>query len=129
MHEYSVASELIYALLPQLDGLEGRITRVYLKKGELRILSDRALTHAFEMLAEGTRLEGAELVIEAVPACVRCSVCPYEGEVQRVSDEALHFSVPILSCPICGGEVDLITGRELSVEQVSVQDADRPGDE
>jgi hydrogenase nickel incorporation protein HypA/HybF len=129
MHEYSVASELIHALLPQLEGLEGTILRVYLKKGELRILSDRAMIHAFEMLAEGTRLEGAELMIEAVPARVRCSVCPYEGEVERVSDEAFHFSVPILSCPLCGCEVDLLTGRELSVEQVSVQDTVKSEDE
>jgi hydrogenase nickel incorporation protein HypA/HybF len=121
MHEYSVACELVNALLPQVGTIEGRITGVVLKKGELRILSDQALANAFELVAEGTPLETARLIIEPVSVTVGCPSCGYCGSVDRVSDEAFHFAVPILSCPRCGADVDLKTGRELFVDRLTVQ--------
>lgn len=121
MHEYSVASELINALLPQAETIEGQIVGVLLKKGEMRILSDQALINAFELLAEGTPFEKARLVIESVPVRVSCASCGYEGAVDHVSDDAFHFSVPILSCPQCQSEVDMQTGRELYVDRLTVQ--------
>jgi hydrogenase nickel incorporation protein HypA/HybF len=124
MHEYSVAAELIEALLPQVEGVDGKVVAVILKKGELRILSDLALSNAFDMLAEGTALAGARLMIESVPATVRCTACGYEGAAEHVSDEAFHFAVPILSCPRCKSEVDLTAGRELFVDRLTVQTPD-----
>ena len=121
MHEYSVASELVTALLPKAETIEGRIIGVVLKKGELRILSDQALANAFELLAEGTLLERARLIIEMVPVSVSCTSCGYEGAADRVSDEAFHFAVPVLSCPKCQSEVDMKTGRELFVDRLAVQ--------
>lgn len=121
MHEYSVASELINSLLPKAADVEGKIVNVFLKKGELRILSDQALANAFELLAEGTLLEGAHLTIEHVPVRVSCDSCGYDGPVDHVSDEGFHFAVPILSCPTCQSEVDMKSGRELFVDRLSVR--------
>lgn len=121
MHEYSVASELINSLLPKAKEVEGQIVGVYLKKGEMRILSDQALGNAFDLLAEGTLLEGARLIIELVPVSVSCASCGYQGGVEHVSDDAFHFAVPILSCPTCQSEVDMKSGRELYVDRLSVQ--------
>jgi len=121
MHEYSIASELISGLLPQVEALDGAITHVRLKKGALRILSDDAMRSAFAILAEGTPLEGAQLVIETVPVCVRCTACGYRGAPDRVDEETFHYDIPILSCPSCGGRVDVETGRELLADQVTVE--------
>jgi len=63
MHEYSVVAELVSALLPRLEEHPGEVTTVFLKRGELRILSDWALKNAFEIVTEGTRLEGASLIV------------------------------------------------------------------
>jgi len=120
MHEYSVASELISALLPKIDGHPGRVRAVILVKGELRILSDTALRNAFEVLSRGTRLDGSELVIEPVEARVHCDACGYEGVAESFREEAFHFAIPILSCPSCGGEVDIVAGRELYVDRVTI---------
>ncbi len=121
MHEYSVVSELISALLPKLDDHPGRVSAVILVKGELRILSDTSLQNAFELLAQETRLEGAELVIEPVEVRVRCRSCGFEGSPEHVREESFHFAIPILSCPTCGAEVDIEAGRELYVDRVTIQ--------
>ena len=121
MHEYSVVSELISALLPKLEGHPGRVSAVILVKGELRILSDTSLQNAFELLAQGTRLETADLVIEPVEVRVRCRSCGYEGPTEHVREESFHFAIPILSCPTCGAEVDIAAGRELYVDRVTIQ--------
>jgi len=121
MHEYSVVTELVDALLPRLERHEGDIAAVYLKKGSLRILSDRALKNAFEVVAQGTRLEGASLEIEEIPARIACKTCAYEGPAEVYEDESLHFAVPVLSCPKCEGEVEIRAGRELLVDRVSIR--------
>jgi len=121
MHEYSVASELISALLPQLEDHCGTIRTVFLVKGELRILSDNALRSAFHLLAEGTRLAEADLAIEPIETRVHCRSCGYRGASRRVEEEAFHFAIPILTCPQCGGDVDIEAGRELYVDRVTIQ--------
>ena len=121
MHEYSVAAELVNALLPHAEAIDGQIVGVILKKGEMRILSDHALVNAFEMVAEGTPLEKARLKIELVPVSVSCASCGYQGAVDHVSDDAFHFAVPILTCPKCQSEVDMKTGRELYVDSLTVE--------
>ncbi len=121
MHEYSVVADLVSALLPRLEEHPGEVTAVFLKRGELRILSDYALKNAFEIVAEGTRLEGASLEIEVVPVRVVCAGCGYEGSVEYLKDEAFHFIIPVLTCPRCGREVEIVSGRELTVERVSIR--------
>jgi len=121
MHEYSVISELISSVLPQLEDHAGQVTAVFLVKGELRILSDTALRNAFELLSHETRLEGAELVIEPIEVRVRCRSCDYMGPAEHVREELFHFAIPILTCPSCSGEVDIEAGRELYVDRVTMQ--------
>jgi len=124
MHEYSIASELVSALLEKLAEHSGRVSKVFVQKGELRILSDPALGTAFEMLAQGTRLEGAELVIEVVPARISCSACGYEGVAEYAENETFHYAIPILSCPKCEAAITVLSGRELSVDRVTLETED-----
>jgi len=124
MHEYSVVAELVDALTKRLDGISGTVTKVHLRKGELRILSDRALINAYEAVAQGTRLEGSVLEIEVVPAQVRCKSCPFQGAATVLQDETFHFAIPVLSCPDCGSDVEVLAGRELTVESVSIDEPD-----
>jgi hydrogenase nickel incorporation protein HypA/HybF len=121
MHEYAVVSELIGAVLLRLAEHRGRVRTVVLRKGELRILSDHALASAFEVLAQGTRLEGASLAVETVAAVVSCPTCRYHGSAGRFGDDG-HYSIPVLTCPHCGGSVDVAAGRELYVDRVTLSD-------
>ena len=121
MHEYSVVAELVSGLLPQLEEHPGRVKAVILRKGDLRILSARALVNAFEVLAAGTRLEGATLEIEPVAARVSCRSCDYEGVAEIHKDDEYHFAVPVLACPACEGMVDIVSGRDLYVDRVTME--------
>jgi len=115
-----VVAELISSLIPQLEAHDGVVRAVFLKKGDLRVLSDWALVNAFEIVARGTRLEGSRLQIEPVPVRVACCSCGYEGNAEIVEDEDSHFSIPVLCCPQCRGKVTVAAGRELYVDRVSL---------
>jgi len=121
MHEYSVVAEILNSLEPQLVEHPGRVTAIYLKKGELRILSDHALYNAFEVLIKDTRFEASRLVVETIPASIRCLACGHEGAPETVADDAYHFAVPVLTCPKCDAEVEMVAGRELYVDRVSIE--------
>jgi len=123
MHEYSIAEELIDTLLDQVEEEDLRATtRVQLQVGELRIISREALAQAFKIVTEDTLLEGAELEFEDVQLYASCRECSFEGSVDYDEDLSTHFSVPILSCPECGGSLDIIRGNELAVESLTVSD-------
>ena len=125
MHEYSLAQSLLSSLLEYLrrHPVPGRIKKVHVQKGELVVLSEWALKEAFSILAEGTVLSGAELAIENVPVRVRCPSCGYEGDARYLTEEGWHLSVPILSCPRCGERVELLSGKELAIIGLSVEES------
>src|SRR6476661_2066467 len=70
MHELSLA-EAIAAIA---EGHAGgrRVAKVVVKIGHLRQVVPSALTFAFELVTQGTCVEGAELEIEDVPARIAC---------------------------------------------------------
>ncbi len=108
MHETAIVSGLMRILEQKADahGVE-RILRVTVKVGRLRAVEPRQLQACFEMFAEGTVADGAELVIDEMPVRARCKECGTEFEVPRYRFE----------CPSCaGGEVDVIAGQELYIE-------------
>jgi len=107
--------------MERLDNTPGRIVRVLLCKGELRVLSDHALQNAYEVVTRDTPLQDSSLDIEPIAVTVRCNACGFQGSPELLSDPSFHFAIPILSCPRCGAEVDLLTGRELYIGRLTVE--------
>jgi hydrogenase nickel incorporation protein HypA/HybF len=125
MHEYSLAHSLLQGLLEHLERepVSGRVRKVHVRQGELLILSQQALKEAWHILTERTPLAGSELEIERVEVRVRCRSCGYRGPVPRVEGEGWHFQAPVLSCPRCGGRVEIEEGRELAIIALTVEEA------
>ncbi len=125
MHEYSLAKELVKTLL---DGVPedqlGKTEIVHVELGELRILSKEALSTAYGIITEDTLLEGSEIEYEDVKLEARCQRCDFSGPVSYEEEEGVHFAVPVLSCPECGGAVDILKGNELAVRKLTVADDD-----
>ncbi len=100
-----------------------KVLSVSLRVGELTFLNPEQLRFAFEVLTEGTIAQGASLLIESVKPAVRCRRCGYEGEVDYRGEEVhLPLVVPLsVKCPKCGGDVELIAGRECTLTSIKVK--------
>ncbi|MCL2136230.1 MAG: hydrogenase maturation nickel metallochaperone HypA [Coriobacteriia bacterium] len=93
-----------------------RITRITLVIGELSEVLPEAMEFAHLALSPGTIAEGSELLIKNVQARSRCLVCGHE----YTHDQYRR------SCPLCDAlACELLAGRELHIESIEVEDADR----
>jgi hydrogenase nickel incorporation protein HypA/HybF len=111
MHELSIADALLEIALRHAAGR--RIESVEVKVGHLRQVVPDALAFAWSLVAEGTAAEGAELVIEEVPAAGVCRGCGTESEWDAFP----------LACRACGSvDVELIRGEELLVDALTTEE-------
>ena len=112
MHELSIAEAIVAIASRHADGRA--VSRVEVKVGHLRQVVPSALTFAFELVAQGTPVEGAELCIEQVPAAGRCRACGVESELDGFP----------LQCAACGSlDLELIRGEELLVDSLELEEA------
>ncbi len=91
MHELAIAGHVVEIAARHADGR--RVTKVYLKVGHLRQVVPSALSFGFELVAQGTSVEAAELVLEEVPAVGLCRRCSVESRLEAFP----------LRCGACGG--------------------------
>ena len=88
-----------------------RVHIIRLRIGALSGVVPEALQFAFEALADGTPAQGAELVIEDVPARFWCEACGSEFEADRMFAE----------CPGCHRpSAELRAGREMELTSLEV---------
>jgi len=112
MHELSLAAAVIEELerLVRREGAR-RVARVVLRAGALSGVEPDALRFAFPAAAEGTCVEGAELVIESEPLQVRCRACGAQTEADPLW----------LVCAACGGdEVAIAAGADLTLRSAEL---------
>ncbi|MFP5363879.1 MAG: hydrogenase maturation nickel metallochaperone HypA [Thermoleophilia bacterium] len=112
MHELSLAEGILAVVEEHAGGR--RVARVDVRVGRLRQVVPGALTFAFGLVAQQTVADGAELVLEQVPASGDCRTCARHTELPRFP----------LRCAACGGlDVEIVSGEELCVESLEVTDA------
>jgi hydrogenase nickel incorporation protein HypA/HybF len=111
LHELAIADSVVRIASRHADGRQ--VTKVYLKVGHLRQVVPSALTFSFDLVAQGTSVEGAELALEEVPATGKCRACGAESRLE---------SFP-LQCGTCGGfDLEIVAGEELYVESLELED-------
>jgi hydrogenase nickel incorporation protein HypA/HybF len=111
VHELSLAEAVVEIALRHAAGRTVR--KVELRVGYLRQVVPSALEFAFELLSNGTVLEGAELAIENVPARGRCRACAVDTTMRAFP----------LQCSVCGGlDLDVIAGEELLVDALELEE-------
>jgi hydrogenase nickel incorporation protein HypA/HybF len=110
MHELSIASAIVAIAARHAAGR--RVTAVEVRVGHLRQVVPDSLAFAFELVAEGTEIEGAQLVLHEVPAAGRCRTCATDGPLAAFP----------LRCEACGGlDVEVIGGEELLVDSLELE--------
>lgn len=113
MHEMSIAQSVLDIILQESRNHKvNRVLSVALKVGELSAVAAESLRFCFELVSQGTVVEGARLDIERVQVTCRCRGCGSDFAVKEL----------VFSCPACGQTgVDMLSGRELSVESFEVE--------
>ncbi len=115
MHEMGIALQILEIAQASIPGdlSRARVERVNLRIGRLTAVVPDSLRFCFEIAARETPLAGAELAIEEVPVTARCGGC---GERWTIGE-------PVFLCRSCGGgDLEILSGRELDIVSIEVLD-------
>ncbi len=113
MHELSVTSYLVDAVDAQARELGAkRVLTINLIVGERSGIVDDSLRFYLEMLAPGTLVEGAELVVNRTSLRFHCGAC----------DADYHPKGADFECPSCGIVGTLVDdGSDLLIESLEIE--------
>lgn len=119
MHELALVNELIEAVgreVANIDG-HGRVLAVTLVIGPLSGASGEAIRFAYRMLAPGTVVEGARLLIQTPPLEGLCRAC---GTVSKLKE-------PFAPCPACdSSDLELRGESSVLLQRVELDDSEKP---
>ncbi len=125
MHEYSIMSQLVSALIEELDDKHNnKVESVHIEVGELTFLEPDALEFAFSVLIKETVLEGSVLEVKTISSEIECESCGYKGPVNYSDDPTFHFNIPIVTCPRCDSKPKVTKGKETMIRSVTVSEED-----
>jgi hydrogenase nickel incorporation protein HypA/HybF len=113
MHEMSIAQSLVSILQEEMSRHGARGLRsVRLNIGEMSAIVPESLSFCFEIIVQGTPLEGAKLLMDRVALKGYCPQC----------EETFDIKDFVFICPTCGGTtIETIQGQELSVVEMEVE--------
>lgn len=113
MHEYPITEQLIKIAEEHCEKAGAhKVTRINLVVGEYSGFVPESIHMYFDMISEGTKCEGAEIVITRVKAKLSCPAC---GEI--FERKLLSFACP--KCGVDGGPTDI--GKEFYIESIEVE--------
>ncbi len=110
MHELSIAQSIVDAVVEKLG--DARIEGVRIEIGKLSGVVPDSVLFCFDLVAEGTTVEGARLEIVEPSGRARCRQCAREFDIDD----------PIVLCPACESAwVDVVAGRDLRILSVQIR--------
>lgn len=119
MHELSIAQSLLDIIIQeaQRHGLQ-KVVRIGVSVGEFSAVVPESLTFCFDLIKENTVAAEAEMIIQKVALRGRCQDCGADFDMN---------DGPVMDCPECrGSAVELIAGRELSVDFIETDEPEEP---
>ncbi len=119
MHEISIAGAIIDSVLDAAKKNNAKkVNQIFIEIGELTALNPDQLKFIFETITFGTVAEGSKYDIKVIKPLIKCK-CSYKGPIEFF--EKLHFFLPVIKCPQCGGtDIDIIAGRECCVKKIKI---------
>ena len=114
MHEMGIAAQIVEISVSSIPDTykNVRVESINLKIGKLTAIVPDSLRFCFEVAAKDTPLSGAILNIEEVPIVARCLSCDFEWTINE----------PVFLCEKCqNGEIDVISGRELDIVSIEIE--------
>jgi hydrogenase nickel incorporation protein HypA/HybF len=108
VHELAITEGLVDAVTERLPG--AKVTCVRLEIGALTGVVADSVMFCFDLVTEGTDLEGAKLEISRLPGRCQCRACGHGFEPDG----------PIALCPCGSAEVTVLAGQDLRITSVQV---------
>jgi hydrogenase nickel incorporation protein HypA/HybF len=108
VHELAISQSVVDSVVARTGS--ARVTAVQLDVGRLSGVVPDALRFCFDLVAEGTPLEGAALDIGEPAGRARCRGCGADFAVDDL----------VLLCPCGSADVEVTAGRDLLVRSVRV---------
>ena len=110
MHELGISRNIVAIVGEAAKGR--RVSRVTLEIGKLSGVMREAIAFSFDLVAQGTAAEGAELDIREIEGRARCLQCAAEFAVQD-----------FLAACACGSRrLAHLAGEELNVKSIDLED-------
>jgi hydrogenase nickel incorporation protein HypA/HybF len=117
MHELSLCGAI--ADIVNRRAPDRRVTKIYLRIGQLRQVVPDTLTYCWSMVTTDTGLADSRLVVEHVAARLHCRTCGVE---------TAFGAVPVFACAACGGvDVGVVAGEEFLVTALETTDSSSAG--
>jgi hydrogenase nickel incorporation protein HypA/HybF len=114
MHELSIAMSIIEVAEEEANRRGVQVEAIHLKLGALSGVVKDALLSCYEMVCEGTSLQGSRLVVEDVPVVIFCPKCRAERPLS---------SIQLFCCPECDTPCsELVHGKELEVVALEIKE-------
>lgn len=112
MHEYSVTKGLLELVISEAKRAGAvKVKEIRLVIGDLSTIIDESVQMYFDILSEGTMVEGAKLVFKRIPAEFKCKAC---GNTYVKPKNGFD-------CPKCGGMGNPTgVGKEFYLESLEV---------
>jgi hydrogenase nickel incorporation protein HypA/HybF len=108
MHELSVTQSVVDSVVERLGA--ATVVRLRLEVGRLSGVVVDSVRFCFDLVAEGTTLEGATLEVDEPAGRARCRGCGHEFEVTE-----------LLALCACGGvDLEILSGQDLRIKEVEV---------
>jgi hydrogenase nickel incorporation protein HypA/HybF len=108
MHELSITQSVVDAVGARAAGRPVHSVRVQV--GMLTAVVPHAMQFCFELVTEGTELQGARLDIDELPGRATCRECGVDFALTDL----------ILLCPCGSADVEVTAGRELQILSMEV---------
>ncbi len=108
MHELAITEGVVDAVTDRLP--DAKISCVRLEIGAMSGVVADSVRFCFDLVTDGTNLEGARLEISELPARCQCQDCGTEFEPDG----------PIALCACGSAEVAILAGAELRITSVEV---------
>jgi hydrogenase nickel incorporation protein HypA/HybF len=116
-----MTTQIVECVLKEAEKHEAkRVSEVHLVIGKLTFLNPEQARFWYEVLTKDTIMADSKLYIEEKSGLVRCSKCGYEGGFKYEDDPIYHVPAPTLSCPKCGGIVEIVGGRDCLIKRVKL---------
>ena len=115
MHELSIVDALIEQVGREVhrSGTNGKIRTIEVSIGRFSGVNCDSIHFAFDLLAPGTLVEGARIVIHEVKAACNCQTCNARAEIDNL----------VFKCPKCDSDdITIEGGRDLLLQSIDVED-------